>query len=420
MPTLNVPQSKFLQLPEKYRAYVAGFGSGKTWVGCGALCAHAWGWPGITMGYFAPTYGQIRDIFYPTIEEVAHDWGLKTDIKESNKEVHLFSGSQYRATIICRSMDKPQNIVGFKIGHAMVDELDVMPAHKAEQAWRKIIARMRYNIDGLKNGVDVTTTPEGFRFTYARFVKSVRDKPELAGQYGIIQASTYDNAANLPPDYIPSLLGDYPPQLIEAYLNGQFTNLSSGSVYPGFDRVHSHTDAHIEPGEALHCGADFNVLNSTVVIFVVRNGEPLALEELTKVRDTPAMARLLSERYKGHSVTVYPDASGQNTSSKNAGESDLTILKQHGLRISVGTRNPAVRDRVNAMNAMLLNGEGVRRLKVNTDACPTLTESLEQQAYAPNGEPDKTSGHDHANDAAGYFIAQRYPIKPRYNLENVI
>lgn len=420
MPTLNVPQSRLLQMPHKYRAFVSGFGGGKTWVGCGAICAHAWEWPGITMGYFAPSFPQIRDIFYPTIEEVAFDWGLKADIKSGNHEVHLFSGSQYRSTIICRSMDKPQNIVGFKIGHAMVDELDVMPALKAQLAWRKIIARMRYNVDGLKNGVDVTTTPEGFRFTYHRFVKSVRDKPELANQYGIIQASTYDNAANLPEDYIPSLLADYPPQLIGPYLNGQFANLSSGSVYPGFDRVHSHTDAKIEPGEALHIGVDFNVLNMHAVVFVVRNGEPMAVQELTKVRDTPAMARLLSERYKGHSVTVYPDASGQNTSSKNAGESDLTILKQHGLRISVGTRNPAVRDRVNAINAMLLNGEGVRRLKVNTDACPTLTESLEQQAYAPNGEPDKTSGHDHANDAAGYFIAQRYPIKPRYSLENVI
>lgn len=90
--------------------------------------------------------------------------------------------------------------------------------------------------------------------------------------------------------------------------------MTSGSVYYGFSRQFQlPTDAHIEPGEALPCGADFNVLNSTVVIFVVRNGEPLALEELTKVRDTPAMARLLSERYKGHSVTVYPDASGQET-----------------------------------------------------------------------------------------------------------
>ena len=226
MPTLNVPQSRFLAMENKYRAFVAGFGSGKTWVGCAGLCAHAWEWPKIHAGYFAPSFPQIRDIFYPTIEEVAHDWGLRVQVMESNKEVHFFSGRQYRNTVICRSMDRPQAIVGFKIGHALVDELDVMASTKAEQAWRKIIARMRYNADGLKNGVDVTTTPEGFKFTYQQFVKALRDKPELASMYGMIQASTYENAKNLPDDYIPSLFASYPKQLIQAYLRGQFVNLA--------------------------------------------------------------------------------------------------------------------------------------------------------------------------------------------------
>jgi len=52
---LNVPQSRFLQLPHKFKAYVAGFGSGKTFVGCAGICAHFWQWPGINQGYFAPT-----------------------------------------------------------------------------------------------------------------------------------------------------------------------------------------------------------------------------------------------------------------------------------------------------------------------------------------------------------------------------
>lgn len=79
-PRLNIPQSRFLALPHKFRAFVAGFGSGKTWVGCSGLSAHAWQFPRINAGYFAPSYPQIRDIFFPTIEEVAHDWGLRTEI----------------------------------------------------------------------------------------------------------------------------------------------------------------------------------------------------------------------------------------------------------------------------------------------------------------------------------------------------
>lgn len=412
MPTLNVPQSRFLAMESKYRAFVAGFGSGKTWVGCAGLCAHAWEWPRINAGYFAPSFPQIRDIFYPTIEEVAHDWGLRVEIMEANKEVHFYSGRQYRTTVICRSMERPQTIVGFKIGHALVDELDVMQATKAEQAWRKIIARMRYNADGLKNGVDVTTTPEGFKFTYQQFVKAVRDKPQLAGMYGLVQASTYDNAKNLPPDYITSLYESYPRQLIDAYLRGQFVNLTSGAVYPDFDRKLNHSDTTPQEGEPLLIGLDFNRLHMAAVVYVLRDGWPVAVDEITDGRDTPYMARLFKERYqdKGHAVTVFPDASGGNSSSKNASESDLSILRDHGLTVRVNPTNPAVADRINAVNALICNGEGVRRLKVNTHRCPRLTEALEQQAYDKNGQPDKTSGVDHVTDAAGYPIAHQWPI----------
>lgn len=414
-PRLNRPQASFLALPHKFRAFVAGFGSGKTFVGSAALCQHAWEWPKVNSGYFAPTYAQIRDIFYPTIEEVAEQWGLTTDIHETNKEVHLYSGGRYRSTILCRSMEKPGDIVGFKIGKALIDELDVMKAQKAAIAWRKIMARMRYKADGLKNGIDVTTTPEGFKFVYQQFVKAVRDKPELASLYGLVQASTFDNGKNLPDDYISSLLASYPPQLISAYIRGQFTNLASGNVYPNFDRKLNHTPERIKDGEALHVGMDFNVLNMTACISVIRDDQPLTLQELTKVRDTPAMAKLLKERFKdkGHAVTVYPDASGGNTSSKNASESDLSILRGAGLTVNVNPANPAVKDRVLSVDAMALNADGVRRWRVNTDACPVLTESQEQQAWDKNGEPDKSTGHDHSNDAIGYFLVKRWPIAKR-------
>jgi hypothetical protein len=34
-------------------------------------------------------------IFYPTIEEVAFDWGLSVKINEGNKEVHFYEGRRY-------------------------------------------------------------------------------------------------------------------------------------------------------------------------------------------------------------------------------------------------------------------------------------------------------------------------------------
>src|SRR4249919_2838300 len=325
--SLNVPQAKFLALPHKFRAYVAGFGSGKTWVGSAAICKHVWEWPKVNCGYFAPTYGDIRDTFYPTMEEVAFDWGLRTVTREANKEVHFYRGRQYRGTTICRSMDDPANIKGFKIGRALVDELDTLKMEKAKLAWRKIVARMRLTRSGLLNQIDVATTPEGFRFVYEQWVKAIRDKPSLGDMYGLVQASTYDNEANLPDDYIASLMATYPPQLIEAYLNGQFVNLTSGTIYHAFSRKANACDDVMQDGEPVYVGMDFNVGKMAAVIHVKRDGLPRAVGEVVNAYDTPDMVRILQERLGERQVRVYPDASGGSRRSVDASLTDIRILK---------------------------------------------------------------------------------------------
>lgn len=412
MPNLTVPQAAFLALPQKYRAFVGGYGSGKTWVGCASLCRHAYEWPRVPAGYFAPTYPQIRDIFYPTVDEVAYDWGLRAEVRLANKEVDFFAGRVYRGTAICRSMDKPGTIVGFKIGHALVDEIDTLPMAKATEAWRKIIARMRVKRTQLRNGIDVTTTPEGFGFAYEQFEKAPIDKPELAAMYGKIHASTYDNEANLPDDYIPSLFASYPAQHVKAYLRGLFVNLRSGAVYPEFDRRENGTLAEIRHGDDLHVGMDFNVGNMNAIVCVVRDGWPLALDELTGLLDTPAMIKALRERFPDRRIIVYPDASGGSRNTNDASRSDLALLRNAGFRVLAPSRNPSIRDRVVSVNAMLCNAKGERRLLVNAEKCPKLVEDLEKQVYDDNGMPEKgdgENGHDHRPDALGYFIHAKYP-----------
>lgn len=396
-------------MPHKFRAYVAGFGSGKTWAGCASLCKHNWEHPRINTGYFAPTYPQIRDIFFPTIEEVAFDWGFRVKIAEVNKEVSFYAGRQYRGTTICRSMEKPASIVGFKIGRALVDEVDVLPQLKAEQAWRKIIARLRTKYDGL-NGIDVTTTPEGFKFTYQQWVKALRDKPSLESMYGLIQASTYDNEKYLPDDYIDSLRASYPPQLISAYLDGQFVNLTSGTVYHAYDRLKNACDDVVRDGEPVFVGMDFNVGKMAAVIHVKREGMPRAVAEVVNAYDTPDMIRILKERLGDRQIRVYPDASGGSRKSVNASVTDIQLLKAAQFVVSAPEANPPVKDRINAMNAMFCNAKGERRYHVNPNTCPTYADNLEQQVWAENGEPDKTAGNDHSNDAGGYFIHRDYPL----------
>lgn len=397
-------------MPNKFRAFVAGFGSGKTWVGGAATCKHFWEFPKINSGYFAPSFPQIRDIFYPTIEEVAHNWGLRVAIRESNKEVHYYSGNVYRGTTICRSMDDPASIVGFKIGHALVDEFDLLTLDKALLAHKKIMARMRYKIDNLRNRVDFTTTPEGFKATYKLFVEDLIEKPEKAVNYGLIHASTYQNAKNLPADYIPSLIEAYPEQLIAAYLNGQFVNLTSGTVYRNFNRERNGSNETIQAREHLYIGMDFNVEKMAATVYVKRNTGWHAVSELFNLLDTPNMCETIKRNWPDHKITVYPDASGKNRTTKGASTSDIQIIRNHGFGVLAHDTNPLVKDRINATNKAFES----LKVWVNVKACPVTTRCLEQQAYGPDGTPDKKSGHDHQNDATTYPIAYEMPIIKPY------
>lgn len=409
MPKLSAPQDIFLnRLNTKYRAYVGGFGSGKTFVGCIDLLTFFSKHPKTRQGYFGISYPSIRDIFYPTFEEAAEMLGFKVVVRQANKEVHVYRNGRYYGTVICRSMDDPASIVGFKVSRALVDEIDVLSKDKAKKAWIKIVARLRLKIDGIENSIGVTTTPEGFLFVYEHFKKDPTES------YSMVQASTYENMKYLPDDYISSLKETYTPELAKAYLGGQFVNLTSGTVYKDYDRKLNYSNATWDGQEPVYIGMDFNVGKMSAIAHVKRDNKPIAVDEIVNAYDTPEIIGIINQRYKDCSISVYPDASGGSRKSVNASTSDIALLEEAGFLVCADAKNPFVKDRVNAMNAMFYK----RDYLVNSDKCPNYVECLEQQAWNDNGEPDKKQGKDHMNDAGGYFIAYDYPIvKPVADLD---
>lgn len=400
--SLSNPQAIFLTgLNTKFRAFVGGFGSGKTYVGCLDQYLFAAAHPGIVQGYFAPTYRDIRDTFWPTMEEAGESLGFRVKVQKADKEVHFYRGRHWYGTTICRSMDEPGSIVGFKIARGLVDEIDILPVDKATAAWRKIIARLRLVVPGVVNGVGVTTTPEGFKFVYDQF------KRQQNRDYSMVQCSTYENEAYLPPDYIQSLRDTYPQELIDAYLLGEFVNLTSGTVYRNYRRDVNRSKEEIRPSEPLHIGQDFNVNDMASVVFVERPNGWHAVDELRGLHDTPHLIETVLSRYEGHSITVYPDASGKSRKTVNASTSDIALMRDAKWVVRARESNPPVKDRILAVNAAFEK----QRLWVNDANCPRYAEALEQQAYDKNGEPDKSTGHDHHNDAGGYFVHWVMPVR---------
>lgn len=407
MPTVNLeftdPQMDFIEADDQFPAMVAGFGAGKSHAGIWRALRLKLTYHTCNTAYYLPTYDLVTRMGMPRFCEALDLLGLPY---KPNKVDSVIDIEGY-GLLIFRTMDNPARIVAYEVADSICDELDTLPVDKARDVWNKVIARNRQKKpDGARNTVGVVTTPEGFRFVYERWQKN-----PVAG-YRLIKASTQSNAANLPEGYIDSLKASYPANLLAAYLDGEFVNLTAGSVYAEFDRALNATTATIQPSEPLHIGMDFNVGQMAAVVFVLRDGQPYALDELTGLLDTPAMIAAIKARYVGHSIMIYPDASGSNRRSNNASESDIALLRQAHFTIMSNPANPAVKDRVLAVNR-LIHCEGERRLKVNVDRCPMLVEALEKQAYDKNGEPDKTAGLDHATDAAGYFLHYRFPILSR-------
>lgn len=398
---LSAPQAIYLTgLKTKFRAFVGGFGSGKTYVGALDLALFAGRHPKMVQGYFAPTYRDIRDTFWPTFEEAAGALGFTTRVKSTDKEIDLYRGRAWYGKIICRSMDKPGSIVGFKLARAQVDEIDTLTVEKATMAWRKIIARLRLVVPGVVNSIGITTTPEGFGFVYEHF------KRNPGADYSMVQASTYENERFLPPDYIPSLRRTYPAEYIDAYLLGEFVNLTTGTVYRFYRREQHRSTETIRPGEPLHIGQDFNVGKMASVIFVERENGWHAVKTLANLADTPALIATIRDRFAGHHITIYPDATGGSRRTVDASSSDLALLRQAGFKIVADETNPPVKDRILAVNTAFDKGQ----LWVNDREAPDFAESLEKQAYGVNGEPDKSGGFDHHNDAGGYFIVKKLPV----------
>ena len=405
---LTKPQSRFFISQAKYPLFCGGFGSGKSETLFIKLLAEKIARPHVDLGYFAPSYQLIRDIAYGRIQALLDRMNIEHKLNKADNNLYL----QGYGKIIFRTLEVPERIIGFEIFSAYLDEIDTMRDSTVQEAWNKVIARCRQidpDAPDDMNRVLSATTPEGYKFCYRRW-----EKDPVPG-YQIYKAPTTSNPY-LPADYIQSLRDSYPANLIEAYINGEFVNLTSKTVYSNFDRRTHHSELTTEDFEQLHIGMDFNINNMAATVHGITNDNvPVAVAEFTEIKDTPAMIDAIKFKYPHHDITVYPDSSGQTASTMDANVSDLTLLRKAEFQLKYRSKNPLRRDRILAMQSAFRNGQDHIGYFVNTDMCPEYTNALEQQVFDKNGVPEKDPGSnvDDLNDSGGYFINYMFPVTRR-------
>jgi hypothetical protein len=425
---LTEPQSRFISLTCPNPLFVGGYGSGKTTIKCIAAIQDITQFPGGNVALYDPTFDQIGLNTAPRLIELLEELKLPFHYNKSSQIIEVVGYGK----LIMRSMNNPERIVGYEVFRSHVDEIGVVNPGKVQDVWNKIVARNRQKVAVLdaqdRKVIDIKTrrplnqqnkisaygTPDdGFGFTYNMWGKNPADG------YEYVRASTRDNAANLPDDYIPSLYRIYPEGLVDAFIEGIWCNFTTGSIYYGYNRDDCRTDYTIVDGEQLHIGMDFNVYHMAATIGVLRKGKLYILDELIDLRDTPDMILAIKNKFPNHNVTVYPDSSGKSKSSKGVTLSDHKLLRDAGFTVKAKSANPRVNERIASVNAGFEKGN----VYINDTTAPQTAESVEQQTYDGGGLPDKKTGLDHRNDALGYlihwFFALRKPTVTRLGVKTI-
>lgn len=378
----------------------AGYGAGKT----RSLAAKAVVLAALNQGFVGcvmePTGPLIRDIWMNDFEAFLESYEIPYTFRASPLPEYVLHLPGGNTKILCRSFENWSRIIGLNLAWVLADEIDTVTPSIAEKAFPKILGRLRA---GNVRQFAAASTPEGFRWMWNTFgTEEAQQRPDRK----LIRMRSADNP-HLPQDFIERLQANYDPSLLQAYLNGEFTNLTTGQVYDRFDRAkHVITDIPNVEDEPLRVGVDFNIGNMSAVIAVRLGNQLLLIDEVSGAHDTDALAQEIRRRFPDRRIYAYPDASGGNRST-NASQTDIQILESYGFTNQSPRSNPPVRDRVAAVQALLENGKGEVRLQVAAN-CKRTIECLELQSYTEKGDPDKDAGYDHMNDGLGYLVWREF------------
>lgn len=423
---LTKSQADYLSLianPECFNAlFVGGPGCGKSYLLglCAVLLAqHS---KDANIYIYAPEHHHIRTIEVPNVLYWLDQFNLKN--KGYNKQEGFIEVTSLNCgNIYFKPMDNPSTFVGYQSYAALIDELDTLSIEKAEEVYKKVFERNRQQPKDVaeqhrviehstknlvcKNQILSFTTPEGYNFCYQRWELETRTG------YFQVKGRTADNPT-ITNQYLEGIRDKYPPHIAEAYLNGEFINMQSLSVYYNYDPVKHDSFETIRPGENLYIGCDFNVENTAAVFYVKRNGgaEWHAVYEYSGIKDAATLGSLIKKNFQdiGHTIYVYPDSSGKSRNNANtASLSAIQELTSRGFILRAPTKNFLVEDRINATNNAFSKG----KLYVNQRTCPVFSRCLINQAFAKDGKPDKKTGYDHSNDAGTYPIVYELGLRTR-------
>lgn len=405
------PQSLFWNNDRRFRAFVGGVGSGKTYAGVLEILRQP---PGSRGAVIAPTYRMLMDATLETLMKLFQQANLIGEWIKSEMRLITSHGTD----IIFRSGDDPEKLRGPNLGWFFLDEAAMMP----ELVWDIMIGRLRQD----PGRAWCTTTPKGMNWLHRLFVTEKRE------DYALVQCSSHSNHF-LPEYFIKSLESKYKGAWKDQELMGQFVDWVNSPAYEEFHRslhVRKNLMEEYRDRLPLKLCCDFNARCMVWPVVQVNGRTPRVLTEISQVGRTsiPQMVKEFRLAFPNHSggVQIFGDATGIGLAAQTGQTSFDAIIEAfrgYGsyVELMVPKTNPSVRSRVNSMNSVL-RGTGEWEPLMIDETCDMLIRDFAFVEWDEKGTGllkisdlnDERSTLTHATDALGYWASIDVPTSSVY------
>ena len=385
-------QAKFHESNKRYRALIAGIGSGKTLAGAAEVVKWALENPGSRYLVCAATYPLLkRSTIVEVMRFVTDD--LIEYYNKADNELKFKNGS----LIWFVSMEDPDKQGrGPTVAGVWVDE----GSYITEYAFTILSGRIRQ--PGVRQGMWITTTPKGYNYLYKYFVDLPSKDKEMAEDYWYVQFSTRENPF-LERKFIRGLETTHSGMFAMQEIEGQFVGFE-GQVYPDFDVATHVGDFKSKQFKEILYGVDWGYKNPFVVLAmgIDGDGNMYVVEEFYRSGvEVEGMVKAASEivgRWGKGRMICDPSEPG-----------NIDTFNRHNLWANPGY-NP-IMEGIQHVSARLHKSESRKPSLYFDSSCQSLINELRMYHYQDNkdGKPVKDAPvkmDDHALDALRYMVME--------------
>jgi hypothetical protein len=346
--------------------------------------------------YVAPTYAMCRTIIWRQLQDlVPKQWVAK--VHDTRLEITLVNGAQ----ICLRGSDSPDSLRGVGLDFLVMDEVQDID----KEAWTAVL---RPTLAVSQGRALFIGTPKGYQFLYDLFSMAAKNDEWVSWQFKTIDSPFISESE------IEAARQDMDDKLFAQEMLASFEQMS-GRVAHAFDRRIHVRPCPFNPELPIWVGLDFNLdPMSCAILQRQKDGSVWVVDEITRFdSNVMDMCDQLDARFWRwiNNIIVYPDpAGGQRQHGR--GESSFQILQERGFRnIRHRKRTPAISDRVNSANRMLMNAKGEPKLFFDP-SCARVIQAFEQTTYKEGtNEIDKRQGVDHHFDCTTYCLEYEFPVR---------